>query len=186
MRPSPPKVPQALAAVLLPCACREEVLGDFQERCTSPLQYCRDALFTVPLVILSRIRRTGDPALVLMHALVLYLSFYGVAWFKAYSLLYEPWALVRLAIPVVIILLAIVLEDAYARPGHRSPLRMVRGPLLGLAWMLLSQAAFGASHSRLALPLWIVLYGGALGLLLSSALRLLFSPPSTSQQGGAR
>ena len=186
MRPSPPRVAQALAAVLLPCACREEVLGDFQERCTSPLQYCRDALLTVPLVILSRIRRTADPALLLMHALVLYLAFYGVTWLKAYSLLYQPWALVRLAIPAVITLLAMVLEDAYARPGYRSPLRMVRGPLLGLAWTLLSQAALGASHSRLALPLWVVLYGGALGLLLTSALRLLFSPPSTSQQGGAR
>jgi hypothetical protein len=80
----PPKAVQAIAAVLIPCACREEVLGDLQERCI---------------------------------------------------------------------------------------------------WMLLLQAALWTGHSSLALPLWIVVYGGALGLLLTSALRLLFSPPSTSPQG---
>ena len=178
-----PKAVQAIAAVLIPCACREEVLGDLQERCTSPTQYSRDAFLTVPLVILSRIRRTADPSLLLMHALVLYLSFYAVAWFKAYALLYEPWGLARLAIPGAVTLLALVLEDAYAKPGRRLPLRMVRGPLLGLAWTLLSQAALWTGHSSLALPLWIVVYGGALGLLLTSALGLLFSPPSTSPQG---
>ncbi len=179
----PPKAAQAIAAVLIPCACREEVLGDLQQRCTSPMQYCRDAFLTVPLVILSRIRRTADPPLLLMHAFVLYLSFYAVAWFQAYALLYESWGLVRVAIPGAVTLLALVLEDAYAKPGRRSPLRMVRGPLLGLAWTLLLQAALWAGHSSLALPLWIVVYGGALGLLLTSALRLLFSPPSTSPQG---
>jgi len=118
-----------------------------------------------------------------MHAFVLYLSFYGAAWFRSQALLYEAWGPARLAIPCAVTLLAIVLEDTYAKPGHRSPLRMVRGPLLGLAWTWLSQAAFWAGHSRLTLPFWIVLYGGALGLLLTSALRMLFSPPSTSPQG---
>jgi hypothetical protein len=118
-----------------------------------------------------------------MHAFVLYLSFYGAAWFKAYALLYEPWGLVRVAIPGAVTLLALVLEDAYAKPGPRSPLRLVRGPLLGLAWTLLFEAAFGASHSSLALPFWIVLYGGALSLLLTSALGMLFSPQSPSPQG---
>ena len=179
----PPRAIQAIAALFLPCACREEVLGDLQERCTSATQYFRDVLRTVPLVILSRIRRTANPHLVLMHAFVLYLSFYGAAWFKAPALLYEKWGLVRLAIPGAITLLALILEDAYAKPGRRSPLRLARGPLLGLSWMLLAQAAFWTSHSSLTLPIWIVLYGGALGLLLTSALRMLFSPQSTSPQG---
>lgn len=181
MSASPPKAVQAIAALLVPCACREEVLGDLQERCTSPMQYCADALSTVPLVILSRIRRTADPQLLLMHAFVLYLAFYGAAWFKARTLLYEPGVLTRLAIPGVVTLLVLVLEDAYAKPGNRSPLRLIRGPLLGLSWMLLSQAALWATHSNFTLPPWIVLYGGAMGLLLTSALRLLFSPPSTRQ-----
>src|SRR4029077_9535291 len=98
-------------AVLIPCACREEVLGDLQERSTSSAQYCSDAIRTVPLVILSRIRRTANPQLLLMHAFILYLSFYAVAWFKSPALLYEPWGLWRLAIPGAVTLLALVLED---------------------------------------------------------------------------
>jgi len=187
MPAGPPKAVQAFAALLIPCACREEVLGDLQERCTSTdgsaMQYCRDVFGTLPFVILSRIRRTADPKLLLMHAFVLYLSFYGAAWFKAYALLYEPWGPARLAIPRAIALLALVLEDAYAKSGRRSPLRLIRGPLVGLAWTLLFEAALRTTHSNLALPFWIVLYGGALGLLLTSALRMLFSPPSTSPQG---
>jgi hypothetical protein len=183
MSASPPKAIQAIVALLIPPACREEVLGDLQERFTSPMHHIRDSLSAVPLVILSRIRRTADAPLLLMHAFVLYLSFYGAAWFRGSALLYEPGGLARLAIPGAVTLLALVLEDAYARPGHRTPFRLVRGPILGLVWTLLSQAAFWAGHSSLTLPLWIVLYGGALGLLLTSALRMLFSPQSTSRQG---
>jgi hypothetical protein len=180
---APPRAIQAVVALFIPPACREEVLGDLQERCASPAHYCGDAIHTVPLVILSRIRRTADRQLLLMHAFVLYLSFYGAAWFKAPELLYEPWALARLAIPGAVTLLGLLLEDAYAKPGSRSALRLVRGPLLGVAWTLLSQAALSASHSSLTLPLWIVLYGSVMGLLLTSALRMLFSPRSSSPQG---
>jgi hypothetical protein len=174
---------EAITALLIPPACREEVLGDLRERNTAPQPYALDAIRAVPLVIVSRIRRTTDPQLLLMHAFVLYLSFYVTCWFKDRALLYEPWALARLAIPGAVTLLAIVLDDAYAKPGRRSPLRLVRGPLLGLAWTILLQGALWAGHSSLTLPLWIVLYGGAMGMLLTSALRMLFSPQSTSPQG---
>jgi hypothetical protein len=174
---------EGIAAILIPPACREEVLGDLRERNAAQRHYVVDAFRTVPLVITSRIRRIADAHLLLMHAFVLYLSFYCAAWFKAPTLLDEPWALVRLAMPGAVTLLALVLEDAYAKPGHRSLLRLVRGPLLGLAWTLLFQAALSTGHSTFRLPFWIVLYGGAMGLLLTSALRMLFSPPSTSRQG---
>jgi hypothetical protein len=61
--------------------------------------------------------------------------------------------------------------------------------LLGVAWMLLfqamllSQAALSTGNSPLTLPWWILLCGGALGLLLTSALRMLFSPQWPSTQG---
>jgi hypothetical protein len=180
---------EGITALLIPPACREEVLGDLRERNTAPRPYALDAIRAVPLVIVSRIRRTTDPQLLLMHAFVLYLSFYVTCWFKDRALLYEPWALARLAIPGAVALLALVLENAYARPGHRSPLRLVRGPLLGVAWMLLFQAmlvfqaALSTGHSPLTLPWWILLYGGAFGLLLTSALRMLFSPQWPSTQG---
>ena len=49
MKPGPPKTFEALVAVLVPPACREEVLGDLHERYGSPRQYGLDAASTVPL-----------------------------------------------------------------------------------------------------------------------------------------
>jgi hypothetical protein len=170
-------------AILIPPACREEVLGDLHERNTSQARFAMDAIRTVPLVIASRIRRAAEARLLLMHALVLYLSYYTAAWLSDQVTLQERWGLLRLAIPGAVTLLGLILEDAYAKPGRRSALRLARGPLLGLAWALLLEASLARAHSTLTLPFWVALCGGALGLLLTSALRLLFSPPSTSPQG---
>ena len=77
MNPGPSKAAEAIVAVFLPPACREEVLGDLHERYRSPRQYGLEALRTVPLVILSRIRRTADPQVILMQAFALYVSFWA-------------------------------------------------------------------------------------------------------------
>jgi hypothetical protein len=61
MSPGPSKIVEAIVAALVPPACREEVLGDLHERFKSPLQYFFEAVCTVQLVILSRMRRTADP-----------------------------------------------------------------------------------------------------------------------------
>ena len=63
------------ASIVIPPACREEVLGDLHERNTTSLQYVLDAVRTVPLVIASRIRRTWDGKLFAMYAVSLYGSF---------------------------------------------------------------------------------------------------------------
>ena len=172
----PSKAAEAMVAVFVPPACREEVLGDLHERYRSPSQYAADVLSTVPLVILSRIRRTADPQVLLMQAFALYVSFLGAAWFKDPALLHQPWGLLRLAIPAGIAMLGLILEDAYANPGMRSPLRLVRGPVLGLALALVSQSIFWAANNDLALPRWLVFYGCAMSLLLTSAVRMLFPP----------
>ncbi len=57
MRSRPSKTAEAIVAIFLPPACREEVLGDLHERYRSPGQYALDAIRTVPLVIYSRIIR---------------------------------------------------------------------------------------------------------------------------------
>ena len=77
----PSKKLEMLAAFLIPPASREEVLGDLHERYKSPGRYLFDAFSTAPFVILSRIRRTTDPQLLLMEALLLYASFLVVAWY---------------------------------------------------------------------------------------------------------
>jgi hypothetical protein len=184
MDPGPSQAAEAIVAILLPPACREEVLGDLHERYRSPAQYGAEAACTVPLVILSRIRRTSDPQVLLMHAFAWYVSFLVAARVTDGALLNAQWGLVRLAIPAGVAVLVLMLEDAYARPVPRSALQLARGPVLGLGFALLSQGMFRLSNPDLALPGRIAFYGCAAGLLLSSAVRLLF-PPVMDQLKGA-
>ncbi|MDR3702803.1 MAG: hypothetical protein P4L56_24365 [Candidatus Sulfopaludibacter sp.] len=170
----PSKAAEGVVAIFLPPACREEVLGDLRELYRSPGQYAFLALRTVPLVILSRIRRTADPQVVLMQAFVMYLSFLGAAWLHDRWLLSDESGLRQLAIPVGIALLGVLLEDAYARPGRRNALKLGRGPAIGLSVALVLYRA---------LPVWVMLYGCWMGLLLSSAVRLLFPPGADQLQG---
>ena len=164
---------RATIGFLLPPACREEVLGDLHERNATWAGFCIDAVRTLPLVIASRIRRTADPQLFLLHAITLYLCYYAAAWFTDRALLRETWGLARPAIPALLVLLALLLEDAYAKPGPRSRLQLTRGPLIAFVFVFLAPS----------LPAKVVLFGSALGLPLTLALRLLFSPQSTSRQG---
>jgi hypothetical protein len=184
MSSGPSKAAEAIVAVFVPPACREEVLGDLYERYSSPGQYGLDALCTVPLVIMSRIRRTADPQVLLMQAFGLYVSYLGAAWFKDAALLRQQWGLLRLAIPAGMALLGLILDDTYAAPGRRSSLSLVRGPVIGLGLALVSQGVFWAGNPDLAVPRWIMFYGCAMGLLLSSAVRML-CPPGTDQLQGA-
>jgi hypothetical protein len=185
MHSGPSKTAEAIVAVFIPPACREEVLGDLHERYISPGQYGLDASRTIPLVIVSRIRRTADPQVLLMQALAWYASFLGAAWLNDRAFLSEPWGLPRLAIPAAMAMLGLTLEDAYAKPGPRSPLDLARGPLLGVGLALASQGMFRIGNPTLAVPTWIMLYGCAIGLLLSCAVRMLF-PPATDRLQGAK
>ncbi len=180
----PSKIAEAMVAVFVPPACREEILGDLHERYSSPGQYGLDSLRTIPLVIISRMRRTADPRVLLMQAFALYVSFLGAAWLNDGAFLSEQWGLLRLAIPAAMAMLGLILEDTYAKPGRRSPLNLARGPVVGLGLALASQGMFRISNSDLAVPNWITIYGCALSLLLSSAVRMLF-PPATDQLQGA-
>ena len=136
MRSGPSKGAERAVGLLIPPACREEVLGDLHERYMGPSRYFADALTTVPLVILARIRRTTDASVALMEALVLYLAFVGAAKYRDDTLLESPWGLARLAIPSAVTLLFLALHDAYAGPGRRSTLN---GPVFAVdlvAWCL--------------------------------------------------
>ena len=183
MSSGPSKAAEAIIAIFAPPACREEVLGDLHERYSSPRQYYLDASRTVPLVIISRIRRTTDPQVLLIQAFVLFVAFLGAAWLRDGAFLREQWGLLRLAIPAGMAMLGLILEDTYANPGRRSALKLVRGPVVGLGLASVSQGIFWASNPELAVPRWIMLYACAMSLLLSSAVRMLF-PPATNQLQG--
>jgi hypothetical protein len=183
MTSGPSKAAEAIAAFFVPPACREEVVGDLHERYRSPTQYCLEALCTVPLVIASRIRHTADPRVLLIQAFALYVSFLGAARVAGGALLGEQWGLLRLAIPAAFALFGMILEDAYAHPGRRTALSLVRGPVVGLGLALLSQAVLWSAGPDLAVPLRVLLYGCAMSLLLSSTVRMLFPPIAHQLQG---
>jgi len=170
--------------LLLPPACREEVLGDLHERYSGRLAYLADACSAVPCVIWSRIRRTTDPQVLLMEALALYLSFVGAArLFGQTPFLYTPWGLLRLAIPAAVALLALILIDAYADPAKRSPVRPMIHVAAAIGFAFLSQASFQAADPQLAVPLRIMFYGGGMGLVLLSALHAFFAPGDHRPRG---
>ncbi len=184
MHAAPPKAVEKIVGFLIPPASREEVLGDLYERCTSTRQYIPDALLVLPMVILSRIRRTADSQVLLMEALALYLSYMGAAWLRDRAFLYGDLGYLRLAIPAAIVLLGVILDDAYAKPGRRSVLKSMRGLAVGIGVASLSQIVLYTGNRALALPPWIMLYGSAICLLLASCVRVLF-PPVTDRPVGA-
>jgi hypothetical protein len=183
MRSRPSRAAEAILAIFVPCACREEILGDLHERYRSPLQYGLEALRTIPLVIISRVRRTADPQVLLIQAFALYISFVGAAWFKDAAILREQWGLLRLAIPAGMVVLGVVLDDTYARPGPQSPLMLVRAPFMGIGLALATQGMLYVRQPDLTVPILIVLYGSAASLLLSSGIRMSF-PPAANQLHG--
>jgi hypothetical protein len=193
--PAPPRALETLVGLFIPPACREVVLGDLHERYILRLRtprasggllpYLADVLVTVPLVILSRIRRTTDFQVLLMEAFVLYLSFWGAAKFMDAAFLGDRFGLLRLAIPAATALLALMLEDAYAMPGRPWPMKAIRAPVFGLGMAVLSQWMLPVDNPELRLPRWILWCGTGTGLLLVAAARMLFPPPADRPQGAA-
>ena len=173
---SPPRVAEAVVRILLPPACREHVLGDFQERYQNPRQYVIEAARTIPLVILSRIWRTTDLQIFTMEAFSLYVSFAIAAWWLGSdSFLYED-GFARIAIPTAVTLLALVIEDAYRPEGKRSPLAPIADAMLAIGFALLSQFALDKLSPELAVPKPILIVGATMGAFLVATVRMLFPP----------
>lgn len=183
MTSAPPKAAEAIVSILIPPACREEVVGDLHERYRSPVHYCADALTTVPYVIASRIRRTSDPQMVLIQAFSLFFAFLAAAWFKDRGFLKLHASLLRLALPAGIAVVGLVFEDAYAAPGQRSPRGLARGPLLGVGLALVAEGVLRWFHPDLGIPGWTVAYGCILSLILTSTARMLLPPMAHQLRG---
>jgi hypothetical protein len=172
----PPKPIERLVGFFIPPACREEVLGDLHQRYESTPRYVADALTTVPLVIVSRIRRTTDAVVFLMEAIVIYSSYLAAAFSRDQTLLTDALGFVRLGLPAAISLLALMLADAYADPRNRSPLKPMLGVVLGVAMAWVLPVVLLAGNADFALPRSVMIAGSSLSLLLVCALRLLFAP----------
>ncbi len=162
MKPSPPKLTEKIVATLIPEPCREVVLGDLHERFTNGRRYIADAAAVVPLVIVSRIRRTSDPETLLIEALSMYLSYLAAASYVDRTFLSQEWSLIRLTIPPALSLLLFVMADAYAFAA--SPTKSILYTAIGAGLGLAIRVA----------PFWAVILGCAMSALLVSAVRLMF------------
>jgi len=159
-----------MVGIFIPPACREEVLGDLRERNEGAQLFLYDALRTVPMVIVSRIRRTTDSVVLLMEAFCCYVSFLAVALVVQPSMIRTEEGLLRLAIPGVIALLVLVIADAYANPRKKSLLRPILAVALAFAAVFLVQAIH-----RL-LPGMMLAVGSGMSMMLLLAMRMLFPP----------
>jgi hypothetical protein len=162
----PPKILEAIVALLLPPACKEEVLGDLSEKYTGPFQYVVLALCVVPCVIVSRIRRTTEAKVLLMEALLLYASYLAAAWYTDRKALMDQWECLRLAIPAVLAVAFMMLEDAWSRVGEKSALRLTGevalATLFAFLWMVRT------------LPGTLNMAGAFASVVLVSAVRIMF------------
>ncbi|HWE48709.1 MAG TPA: hypothetical protein VG273_02915 [Bryobacteraceae bacterium] len=175
MAAGPPKRLESFVGLLIPPACREEVLGDLCERFRTPAQFFADGLRAALAVNFSRIRRTTNPQVMLMEAMTLYLSFLSAAWFLDGKLLNDRWGLLRLAVPPAIALVVLRFCDAWALPESAPAFRAVRGVAAAAGIAFLCQIE--------ALPAFVNLLGAGLSLLLVSAVRVVFLPGKDLPQG---
>jgi hypothetical protein len=177
MKEAPPRKLEAVVALLVPPARREEVLGDLHERYTNPRQYVTDAIRTVPLVVASQIRRTTDLGVLFLEAFSLYFCFFAgmlrLHLGNAPLMPEEPRAL-SLLIPMAVALVALRFVDAYSNGQKRSTLKLILGTATAVAVVFLSEAALSLAGSNLALSGWGLLRGGILAVALLSMLRTAF------------
>lgn len=161
---------EKVVGLFIPPACREEVLGDLRERNDGVQLFIYDTLRTIPLVIVSRIRRTTDSVVLLMEAFCCYVSFLAVALVVAPAMAATRAGLLRLAIPGAIALAVLVLADAYANPRKKSVLRPVLAVALAFAGVFLVHLI------RPLLPGLMLAVGSGMSMMLLLVLRMLFPP----------
>jgi hypothetical protein len=131
---------EAFVGLCLPPACREEVLGDLHEKYTGPWQYISLAMCVVPCVMLSRIRRTTDPLLLLTEALIIYGSFLAAAWYTDRTSLTGQWGFLHVAIPTVFNVVHLIVEHAW---DHK--IKWLTPAVVGINIFFFSLAGFFAS-----------------------------------------
>ncbi|HXE62104.1 MAG TPA: hypothetical protein VN519_01105 [Bryobacteraceae bacterium] len=170
----PPPLAEDLVACVLPPACREEVLGDLFESCRTPADYSLSALAVVPRVIFSQIRRNTDSLVFLLTASALAYSFiagsHGLSSGVAHPLL-------RLAIPMVPALLALLICNGFA-PVEERRLHAVTFDIVvaGAAAAITQLVLLTILQTSLMLPGWCPSERTALSWVAIILLRAIFPP----------
>lgn len=170
MGKTPPKSLEWFFSLITPPAVREHVIGDLRERYATTPRYIAESIVTIFYVIASRIVSTAVAAIVLLEALALYAAFLAAARGP-----FENYA--GLAVPAAVALAALILIDAYAKPGPRTPPRHIRDTVLALAIACIVELP------EQLIPIPILLQGAALSILLVAAIRMLFLWDSDQSKG---
>lgn len=175
MKSKPSFIAESLVKFFVPPVAREYVLGDLAERYRSPGQYLRDALQTVPAVVISQIRRTS---------LFAFWPVVGSGLCLAYARETQGWW-PGAVIAAVATLVAFMFRDAYRVPDLKRPARK------GLVDILVVAAVVFALEMGLARyrPEWAItpegMRGGAIALAVLFLLRLQNPSGRVTTQGGS-
>ena len=171
METHPPKLIEEIVEKIVPPACRENVVGDWDEKYTSTADYLFRVASDLPFVVASQVRRTFDASLFFSQAAVLYAAFAGASLAVGPRYLYDHSGL-PLAIVIGVVLIALVGRDAYINreelPDYRARRDAVFAIGIGLTGELLL-SVFGGSG--LVLPVWILIGGSAAALVMVYMLR---------------
>jgi len=182
MEARPPALVETIVGLLIPAACREHVLGDLNERCTTLSGYLLDAVTVIPHVVASRVRRSFDGALLLIE----YIGLSTIAQ-SAYRTHALPYATPRPEIPLAVVLAMLVLCDAYIptdpAPGGRgavahfdalfasSLVRAIRHVLIAIACGWVAEWAIRVWMPAAAIPTSVMLEMSGATFLMVGAVR---------------
>jgi hypothetical protein len=106
----PPPWMQQIVLLAIPPAARESVAGDLWETYQSPHQYAAEALQTVPLVVISQMRRNLNPLALTLQGALIFICLGGPA--------------------TLLLLPLLMLRDAYQPIARPSPRRAIREAVL--------------------------------------------------------
>ena len=133
----PPAMIGRLIRLLIPPPAREAVMGDLEERYSSPLQYASEGMRAVPYLVASRARRTSSIPVIGLQFFIL-VACLGVTLPDHAGQEAPSWA--QGGIPALAALAALVLRNVYS--GEEPPLkRGLIDAMTAAVAMLLSQAA---------------------------------------------
>ena len=177
---------EAFVGSCVPPGFREEVLGDLREQYQSPRQYLLLFAGLIPSLVLRAARRRIDVPLLAMEALVVYLCYLTAAWYADRGFLLGEYGPLRIAIPVVYVILVLAYSEIAFAPATSSLRLFARTAVAALVGFLaVTRTACGDDTICLArtVPDWTDLYGSAATLIALSAIHIFFRRPNLGTPG---
>ncbi len=147
---APPEWLERMVLFAIPPAAREGVAGDLWETYQNPRQYAAEALRTVPLVVISQMRRNLNPLALMLQGALIFLGLGGPA-----TLVFLP---------------LLMLRDAYQPVTRPSPRDAIREAILlssgAMVLLLLIMSIHSPFHMRAGVDpfTWLSLFLAALFL----------------------